>query len=425
MQLESNIARPPVVAIWAPNCAEWPALLIAILRVGGVVLLEDFEMAEHARLAAEHACGATHRAVWRDGEIEIFSLTPCPESIVAAGLPAGTDVIKLTSGTTGLPRGIAFSANQLIADCDAVCDTMRIMDRDVNFGVISFAHSYGFSNLITPLLCRGIALVAARDVLPRALIHALQTSKASVVPLVPALFDAMARLGGNLPDVRLCISAGAPLRPETHAAFRGAFGHLLHTFYGASECGGICYDASGEGSAEAGFVGEPMRGVHLIGGFPSDGTGIPFRVASRAVGLKSIPNDPNDGFGNQTYQPGDLLAKCPTGYRVTGRSADFINVAGRRLDPHLVESAFRVHPAVSDAVAFGWGDDRRSEAVYAAVCLHRQASEESLRTCASAHLASWQQPRKIFFVEAFPLTARGKLSRSLIAQQLLGISENP
>ena len=77
-------------------------------------------------------------------------------------------LLKVTSGTTAEPRVIRFSAAQLLADCDNICDTMGLGADDRNYGVISFAHSYGFSNLITPLLCRGIRLVAAGDAMPRA-----------------------------------------------------------------------------------------------------------------------------------------------------------------------------------------------------------------------------------------------------------------
>ena len=50
---------------------------------------------------------------------------------------------------------------------------MGISDADLNFGVIPFSHSYGFSNLLTPLLCRGVPLVASEDRLPRAILQDL------------------------------------------------------------------------------------------------------------------------------------------------------------------------------------------------------------------------------------------------------------
>ena len=67
------------------------------------------------------------------------------------------------------PRSIRFRSEQLLADCDNICETMGITDADRNFAVIPLSHSYGFSNLITPLLARGVPMVlssrsdAARD----------------------------------------------------------------------------------------------------------------------------------------------------------------------------------------------------------------------------------------------------------------------
>ncbi|HBL30494.1 MAG TPA: long-chain fatty acid--CoA ligase, partial [Acidobacteria bacterium] len=60
--------------------------------------------------------------------------------------------------------------------------------------------------------------------------------------------------------LRLVLTAGALLGAATAARFREAFGLPVHVFYGASECGGICYDRTGD-AAERGTVGTPVDGV--------------------------------------------------------------------------------------------------------------------------------------------------------------------
>src|SRR5439155_23635888 len=152
---------------------------------------------------------------------------------------------KLTSGTTGTPRAVRVRALQILADGEAVCDTSGIGGDDVNFGIIPWSHSYGFSNLVTPLLCRGVPVVAIEDRLPRALLDGLARTGATVFPGLPVLFQKLAELDCEpLPKLRLCISAGAPLSATITAAFRERFGVKIHGFYGSSECGGIAYDAS-------------------------------------------------------------------------------------------------------------------------------------------------------------------------------------
>ena len=66
---------------------------------------------------------------------------------------------KLTSGTTGESQLIAFTAAQLAADADNVVATMGLRPEWPNLGVINLAHSYGFSNLVTPLLLHGVPLI--------------------------------------------------------------------------------------------------------------------------------------------------------------------------------------------------------------------------------------------------------------------------
>src|SRR5262245_65880130 len=84
--------------------------------------------------------------------------------------------LKLTSGTTAAPRAIRFRSDQLLADCNQICDTMGISDADLNFGVISISHSYGFSNLLTPLIARVVLMVVSRDRAPRAVVSVLECS---------------------------------------------------------------------------------------------------------------------------------------------------------------------------------------------------------------------------------------------------------
>src|SRR5205807_4642145 len=139
--------------------------------------------------------------------------------------------------------------------------TMGITRDDVNFGVIPFSHSYGFSNLITPLVCRGVPLVASEDRMPRAILDDLARTGATVFPGMPVFFQAFAEMENApaLPRLRLCISAGAPLPKNVAARFTKKFGVKIHVFYGSSECGGICFDATDSLEYEVGFVGIEMK----------------------------------------------------------------------------------------------------------------------------------------------------------------------
>src|SRR5207302_667373 len=109
-------------------------------------------------------------------------------------------LFKLTSGTTSAPRMIRFRSQQLLVDCDQICDTMGISDVDLNFGVIPISHSYGFSNLLTPLIARGVSLVLSQDRTPRAVLDDLATTNATVFPGTPIFYQAFCEME-NVPPL--------------------------------------------------------------------------------------------------------------------------------------------------------------------------------------------------------------------------------
>ena len=95
---------------------------------------------------------------WRDQAV----LCPLEVGQAQPVLPAPAPPVchlKLTSATTGPARAVVFTAEQLAADAENIVATMGLRPDWPNLGVISLAHSYGFSNLVLPLLLHGIPLV--------------------------------------------------------------------------------------------------------------------------------------------------------------------------------------------------------------------------------------------------------------------------
>lgn len=325
-------------------------------------------------------------------------------------------LLKLTSGSTGRPRAIRFTEAQLMADGRNICQTMGIGPRDRNLAAISMAHSYGFSNLITPLLFQGTPMVICPDPLPHSLAETIQKAKPTVFPGVPAFFRALTEIPSrvDLSSLRLCISAGAPLHAELVHAFHARFERKLHSFYGASECGGICYDASEELPTQDGVVGRPMRGVRILEVPVSEGAGTRIEVRSDAVGLGFYPAEESDSLADGRFQPGDRLDFCPQGYRVVGRMDDLLNVAGRKVDPAPVEVFLRNQRGVIEAKLFGIPTPGRGEMLVACVVPGPDWDESKVLKACRSHLNSWQIPRHFWCQPHLPVDQRGKSSKSLL-----------
>ena len=406
----SVFERGAVLGIQLGNRPAWPAALIACLRRGLVALLLERTIAAQERDVAMRVCRATGLMI-DDTRVTRFDAEP-------VNWGERTPVLlKLTSGTTAAPRAIRFRSAQLLADCEQICDTMGITDRDLNFGVIPVSHSYGFSNLITPLIARGVPLVLSQDRMPRAVLEDLARTGATVFPGMPVFFQAFSEMADvpPLPRLRLCISAGAPLSLPVAQKFREKFGQSIHSFYGSSECGGICYDRDAA-LVEQGFVGWPMRGVNLDV-LEQHAPISRIRVESAAAGDGYFPDPDVEKLGDGRFAPDDLLARSGDGFRIVGRVSDVINVAGKKVNPAEVEAALLAFSGVREAVVFGRSSALRNEEVAACIVADHSVAEPELLEFCRCRLSGWQVPKRLFFVAELPVNERGKLSRRALAQQ--------
>ncbi len=397
LEAEIGSSEGEVYPIDIGNHPDWPSQLLASLRRRLVALPLEGSVTPQQREAALAVCNASAGGGWGERPPVL---------------------LKLTSGTTAAPRAIRFRSEQLVADCNQICDTMGIGPDDLNFGVIPLSHSYGFSNLVTPLLVRGVPLVVSRDRMPRAVLDDLARTGATVFPGMPVFYQAFCEMENapELPKLRLCISAGAPLPLEIARKFRDKFQRSIHSFYGSSECGGICYDREAR-LLEPGFVGAPMLGVRLDLLEP-DASASLIRVRSAAAGDGYFPEPDEEKLGGGFFSPDDLLSASEEGgFRIVGRVSDVINVAGKKVNPAEVEAELLRYEGVRAAVVFGRSSTLRNEEVAACVVAGEAVRETDLLEYCRGRLSGWQVPKRIFFVDEIPVNERGKMSRRALAQR--------
>ena len=216
---EQPLAPGAIVGLAAPNGPGMLASFLALRRAGLAVLLLDAQTPDAEALRIVEALGASAllrcRAGWpRDSRD--WSLIPAASGRALPGIA----VVKLTSGSTGLPRGIATPSEALVADDDALACTMGIRDDDRLLATIPLSHSYGLSSLVMPALMRGTLLVVPEEGRVFDPLAAAAQTGATVFPTVPAVLDALLRLGDPPPwpeSLRLVLTAGAPTVPRSAA----------------------------------------------------------------------------------------------------------------------------------------------------------------------------------------------------------------
>lgn len=375
------------VVFAAPPGIGWWDILLGLLHAGAVVVPLD----AGEPTAEQRQVAATLRAAgWWDGT----RLVPL------AGAKTYRDpevcLIKLTSGSTGQPRPLVFTAGQLLADARHVRATMGIRRCDLNYALIPFGHSYGLGNLTVPLLAHGMPLVCGTAPLPHAIAGDFRRWRPTVFPGVPAMWRALAATEIKLPGLRLAISAGAPLPVEVAQAFVHRFGQRLHNFYGSSETGGISYDRTGAGTL-AGEVGTALRGVKLTAL-----RGARLQVSSAAVLTRG--NRHRTGKLGAWIMPDRAILRANGRVALAGRRGTSVKVGGRRVNLSEIGDRLRRLPGVREVwVGIGVGEGATLKAV---VATERTAAD--LRADLLTDTAVWKIPKMLLTIRALPLTARGK-----------------
>jgi acyl-coenzyme A synthetase/AMP-(fatty) acid ligase len=424
-------ALPPaghgsLVGLVAANGPGFLASFLALRRAGHAALLLDGQTpaAEATRIARALGAAALFscRTGWPQGpddwalaRLETMG-AGLQDQASMGSISSDIVVVKLTSGSTGAPRGIATPAEALLADDAALTATMDIRQDDRFLTTIPMAHSYGLSSLVMPALLRGTPLVLpAAGSLCESFMAAARL-EATVFPTVPAYLDALLRISEahvRPPALRLVITAGAPLSPAIAHRFRDTFGLAVHVFYGASECGGICYDRTGD-AGERGTLGTPVDGVQVS--LETAAGLVTVRSAAVAAGYLPALPAPDPRLGGGRYVAGDLGAWQNGELVLRGRLDGLVNIKGKKINPREVEEVLGRLAGVDEVVVLGVPVPGRPEQRLRAViaCLPGRISVEDVLAWCRGHLAPHKVPRSVILVPEMPRTERGKLDRAAL-----------
>lgn len=429
------------------NAAAFPPLLLAALRAGLPVMPVDRSTppAELAALARRWDAAAIVVPEATPGLDDETTLPPValPEGLVvllrtprpAPGRHGDAVLLKLTSGSTGAPRATHTAERHLVADVRHIIEAMDIGRDDRQLGMIPLSHSYGFSNLLLPLLWQGTPLLLRPQFVPTQVAPDVAAAGLTTFAGVPFMFEHLAahQVLPRLATLRLVLSAGARLAFETVEAFHRVTGLKVRSFYGSSETGGICFDDTDALDSRV-PVGRPMgrTQVELVEDAEApDGSGrvdvrgpnVVDRYAAPAV-PDAVPEAAADARDGATLEGGRFLtgdyARMDDDGRLvlTGRVSSFVNVAGRKVHPGEVETALRSLPGVTEAVALGIDDPVRGQALGAVLQTTAAWDARTVREALSSRLAPYKLPRAVLVVASLPRTDRGKVDRTALLRLL-------
>lgn len=375
------------------NSIEWLAVFLLCQKFGAIALPVDTDLPDPA---IESIIQSTKpRMVLRNNSWKIIEYA---KSYHAASL------IKLTSGSTGIPKPYVFTSEQMLADCRNICTTMGINRDSVNFGLIPFGHSYGLGNLVLPFIVSGTPIVIARDFFPGAVAKDIELHKPTVFPAIPQVLKSFldAEIDpAQLSSLTKIISAGSPLSQELARDFHEKFNLKIHNFYGSSETGGIAYDDTGDCVLSGFGIGKALNNVDIT--ISASGRII---VCSDAVFTRHNKNRRN---GKGVHILNDYGSLDNNGIlHLSSRSSSILKIAGRRVDLREIESTLLKMQGVSQAYIspVNRGSHQRILAI-----VETTQSKTLVKEQLRQYLPKWKTPHHWIVTDAFPLNSRGKPNR--------------
>lgn len=393
-------------ALATGNCAAFLELFLALRRLDRPVLAVDgaLPIPEKTELCRRLGVGSLLHRDEAGGAFDDVRLLQL-DDVERTPPPAGTALVKLTSGSTGEPEGICLGGEALMTGIHQIGRGMGLSPDDRVLVTIPLSHSYGFDNGVLSLAVLGTPLVLEPRFFPGPLIRALDESEATFFPVVPPLVRSLSEQAWpSALALRTVICAGGRLAPEVAETFLARSGRPVHQFYGSTETGGIAFEREPLAPEATGTVGMPLPGVDVR--LDDDGR---VRVRSDANyggvhGRDEELSDPRE------VRLGDYGEWTPSGrLRLTGRTIDFVNVGGRKISLAAIEQALRGLDGLEDVAVVGVNDELRGERVVAFVVGEDDALD-------LGELPPTLTPREVRRVPSLPYTARGKLDRRRLTE---------
>lgn len=338
-----------------------------------------------------------------------------------------TGVVLYTSGTTGVPKGVCLSFDNLARNAVACIEYANILPESIFLSVLPQFHSFGFTDMtVAPLVVGATAWYLPRFS-PSAVIETISERQVTIFMGVASMYAALLRQreapADALKSLQLAISGGEPLPQRVAQAFRARFGVELMEGYGLTETSPVV-SLNIPRAHKPGSVGRPLPGVS-VNAVDGDGRELPPDAEGELVvrghcvmqGYLNQPAETAAVIRNGALHTGDVGRVDADGFiTITGRLKEMMIIAGENVFPAEIEAALAEHPAVAEAGVIGARDDLRGELPIAFVMLKEgaQAEGSELRAFCRGKLAGHKVPREVRIVADLPRSPTGKVLRRLL-----------
>lgn len=345
----------------------------------------------------------------------------------------------LSGGTTALSKISRFTSNDLMAMLDNFALSIELSENDIGAALApagTGATGYVYP-ILAPLLWGATSVILERwgQNVPEAVQLILDNHCTYAIGIPTQLTLMVPELEKHRPEefsaFRAFSNAGAPLPFDTAEKIERLMGCAIHSMYGATDAGTPNMTSIRDPQEKRlRTVGRVVRGCELQLWNP-DGKPVPkgepgevvWRSADKCWGYLGDDEQTARAFTpDHFFKSGDLGQFDEDGYlRITGRVKDMILRGGRNISPLTIEQQLIKHPSVVDVAVTAMPDPVLGERACAYVILRPGTTlgfEEAVEFLKSQHLAVWQLPERLEFIDDFPRGPGGKVLKSKLTEQV-------
>ncbi|MEG3630798.1 non-ribosomal peptide synthetase [Streptomyces poriticola] len=453
--LDRGLTAEQVVGISLDRSAEMVIGLLGVVQAGCAFVPLDprwpaerrAAVIEDARVAVQLDASGTHRPGEPDAiavDLDDWRFASHPTDGTGITVPGDAlAYVIFTSGSTGRPKG-AMIRHEAISErlLWQVHEILGFGPDDASLFKAPLSFDISLNEIFLPLVC-GARLVVLRpggERDPQHLLGVIAEQRVTFAYLVSSMLDVLLEMAGDsgrLDSLRHVWCGGEVLTPELYERFRTRLDIPLYHGYGPAETtigvSHVVYRGAAErlstsiGRANpntqlyvlddelrpvpVGVGGELYVGGLLLGrGY----AGAPGLTASRFVA------NPFADDGSRLYRTGDLARFAPDGsLDFLGRADNQIKIRGMRLEIEDVEASLAEHPAVRHTCVVARQNTAGGTYLVGYVIPaagHQDLRADRVRAWAADHMVEYMVPAHIVVMDAFPLTANGKLDRRALPE---------
>ena len=398
---------------------------------------------------------ALEGTIWIDPPAALRSTDPEYEALLACASAEplrpqgpGDDAVAqiyYTSGTTGRPKGVMLTHRNGYLHALGTIAELNLKDTDVWIHVAPLFH-LADAWATWAVTWVGGTHVIVREFNPQAVIDAMVREKVTLTNMIPTMLNLLIHHPGfeacTFPHLRVILSGGAPIAPETVRKIIEGFRCDYVQTYGMTETSPYLTLSLLKAhlnqlppedqlfyKAKTGreFIGVSLQVIRENGQevTPDDREVGEIIVKGDTVtpGYWRLPEETQKAFKDGWLYTGDLAVVDREGYvNIVDRKKDMILSGGENIYSTEVENILYQHPGILEAAVFGVPDPKWGEAVQATVVLksgEQATAEEIIRFCKD-HLAPYKAPKGVAFLDQLPRTGSGKLYKKALRDPYWG-----